>query len=47
VDPRFNCINRGIAPLIDDLSGRWGADADYGDRVLAVMRLLYESSGFL
>lgn len=47
VDPRFNFVSRGIAPLVGQLSGRWAADLDYGDRILAVLRRLYESAGLL
>lgn len=47
VSPRFRFVTRGIAPLVAQLSGRWSADLDYGDRILAVVRRLYESAGFL
>jgi hypothetical protein len=47
VDPRFSFVTRGIAPLVGQLSGRWSADVQYGDRILAVVRRLYESAGFL
>jgi len=47
VDPRFRSVRRGIAPLVADLSGRWSVDPDYGQRIKAVLRLLYESAGFL
>jgi hypothetical protein len=47
VDPRFSFVTRGIAPLVGQLSGRWSADLQYGDRILAVIRRLYESAGFL
>jgi len=47
VDPRFRFVTRGIAPLIDQLSGRWSADLDYGARITAMLKRLYESAGLL
>lgn len=47
VDPRFQFVRRGVAPQIDQLSGRWSADLRYGRKIQAVLRLLYESAGFL
>ncbi|WP_373528670.1 N-acetylmuramoyl-L-alanine amidase [Nostoc sp.] len=47
VDPRFRFVTRGIAPLIDQLSGRWSADLDYGARITAMIKRLYESAGLL
>lgn len=47
VDPRFRYVRRGIAPLVGQLSGRWNADLDYGDKIMAVLRRLYESAGLL
>jgi N-acetylmuramoyl-L-alanine amidase len=47
VDPRFRFVTRGIAPLVGQLSGRWSADLDYGDRVLALLRRLYELAKLL
>lgn len=47
VSPRFRFVTRGIAPLIAQLSGRWSADSQYGDRIMAVLRRLYESAGLL
>ena len=47
VDPRFGFVRRGIAPLVVDLSGRWSVDGQYGQKIKAVLRLLYESAGFL
>ncbi|MCU0527659.1 MAG: glucosaminidase domain-containing protein [Elainella sp. Prado103] len=46
VDPRFRFVRRGIAPTIDQLSGRWSADLQYGQKLKAVLRALYESAGF-
>lgn len=47
VDPRFRFVTRGIAPLVTDLSGRWEADLDYGDKIVALVKRLYESAGLL
>ncbi|GAB4187362.1 MAG: hypothetical protein Fur006_27140 [Coleofasciculaceae cyanobacterium] len=47
VSPRFRFVTRGIAPLVGQLSGRWSADLNYGDRIMAVLKRLYESAGLL
>ena len=47
VDPRFRFVARGIAPLVDQLSGRWAADPKYGEKILSVLRQIYESAGIL
>lgn len=47
VDPRFQFVRRGIAPLVQQLSGRWSSDMEYGQKIAAFMRRLYESAGFL
>lgn len=47
VDPRFRFVTRGIAPLIQLLSGRMSADLQYGDRLLSMVRRLYESANLL
>lgn len=47
VDPRFRFVTRGIAPLIPQLSGRWTADLQYGEKILALLRRLYETTGLL
>jgi hypothetical protein len=47
VDPRFPFVRRGIAPLVDQLTGRWNNDMEYGRKILAMMRRLYEASGLL
>jgi hypothetical protein len=45
VSPRFRFVTRGIAPLVEQLSGRWSADLQYGQRIKAVLMRLYESAG--
>lgn len=47
VDPRFQFVRRGVAPLVKQLSGRWDPDPQYGDKILAILRRLYESTGIL
>lgn len=47
VDPRFRFVTRGIAPLVRQLSGRWTADSQYGDKIMAILKRLYESSGLM
>ena len=47
VDPRFRFVTRGIAPLVDQLSGRWSSDPNYGQKILAIVRRLYESADLM
>ena len=47
VDPRFQFVVRGIAPFVKDLSNRWASDPNYGEKILAMLRRLYESVGYL
>jgi hypothetical protein len=47
VDPRFAYVRRGVAPCIEQLGGRWSADMNYGQKILALVRRLYESAGLL
>lgn len=47
VDPRFRFVTRGVAPTIDKLSGRWSADSQYGTKITAMLKRLYESAGLL
>jgi len=42
VAPRFRFVTRGIAPLVDQLSGRWSADPQYGAKITAILRRYYE-----
>jgi hypothetical protein len=42
VDPRFRFIARGVAPLVQQLSGRWSADPNYGDKILNLVMQLYD-----
>ncbi|MTJ55752.1 cell wall hydrolase [Anabaena sp. UHCC 0253] len=47
VDPRFRFVTRGVAPSVHQLSGRWSADLDYGTKITAILRRLYESANLL
>ncbi|MGB8956370.1 MAG: S-layer homology domain-containing protein [Tumebacillaceae bacterium] len=40
IDPRFQLVNRGSAPNWEDLSGRWAADPEYGNKILALWQEL-------
>lgn len=46
VDPRFDIVERGVAPDWDDLSGRWAANPVYHDLIFSVydkLQQLHES----
>jgi len=47
VSPRFRFVTRGVAPLVGQLGGRWSADLQYGEQIMAVVRSLYESANLL
>ena len=47
VDPRFNFVTRGIAPLVTMLGGRWVADPLYGAKIIAIVKRLYEAAGIM
>lgn len=34
VDPRFGYVDRGIAPNVEDLGGRWATGTDYGYKLV-------------
>jgi hypothetical protein len=44
VDPRFHLVKRGIAPVVEKLSGYWAVDLQYGTKILALLKRLYEIS---
>ena len=46
VDPRFSLVKRGTAPLVGQLAGRWAEDTNYDKKIMAILRRLYELSGF-
>ena len=37
VDPRFHYVDRGIAPTVEELGGRWAVGSHYGERIIAIM----------
>jgi hypothetical protein len=45
VDPRFRYVQRGSAPTVNALTGRWATDPDYGPKVLAHAHRLMELTG--
>jgi hypothetical protein len=47
VTPRFRFVTRGIAPLIEQLTGRWSADPQYGQKISTILRQLYDSANIL
>ncbi len=47
VDPRFRFVTRGVAPRVEQLSRRWSAETEYGEKILAILRRLYGSAGLL
>jgi hypothetical protein len=47
VDPRFHLVQRGIVSSVFQLSSRWSADLNYGNKIMAVLRRLYESANLL
>ncbi|MEM8505349.1 MAG: N-acetylmuramoyl-L-alanine amidase [Cyanobacteria bacterium P01_D01_bin.1] len=47
VDPRFDFVRRGSAPLVGQLSNLWEADATYGDQIIARLNELYKLAGFI
>ncbi|NEQ48954.1 MAG: cell wall hydrolase [Leptolyngbya sp. SIO3F4] len=47
VDPRFRFVSRGSAIFVEQLSGRWAADPLYGQKIMAMLRRLYESANLL
>jgi hypothetical protein len=46
VDPRFSLVKRGTAPLLGQLARRWAEDINYDKKIMAILRSLYELSGF-
>jgi hypothetical protein len=40
VDPRFGRVRRGTAPYVEDLTGKWATDPQYGAKIRAKLRTL-------
>jgi hypothetical protein len=47
IDPRFDFVKRGVAPLVGQLSNLWAADPIYGDKILARLGELYRTAGLI
>lgn len=47
VDPRFDLVKRGTAPLLGQLTGKWAEDINYDKKIMAILRRLYDASGWL
>lgn len=47
IDPRFYAVKRGVARSVHQLSGRWSVDLRYGEKIISIVRRLYESAGLL
>ena len=37
VDPRYQYVNKGCAPIVGDLAGKWAADPNYGNKLVTIM----------
>ena len=37
VDPRYQYVNKGCAPTVGDLAGKWATDVNYGNKLVTVM----------
>ena len=43
VDPRFNLVERGCAPTISGLSGKWATSSAYGDSLKQILSALLQT----
>lgn len=43
--PRFHLVTRGVAPTVEQLSGRWATDPEYGKKILNLVWQFYEGAG--
>ncbi len=41
IDRRFKYVQRGIAPTIFDLTGKWASDPEYGEKIKSLLLRLY------
>ena len=41
VDPRFSNVKRGSVKLVTDLTGKWAADQDYGQKIAGLIKRLH------
>jgi N-acetylmuramoyl-L-alanine amidase len=44
---RFRFVKRGVAPTVNELAGRWNSDPLYGQKIINIIRLLYENASLL
>jgi len=44
---RFRFVKRGVAPTVNELAGRWNSDPQYGQKIINIIRLLYENASLL
>jgi len=44
VDPRYHYVRPGIAPTIHGLAGKWAMDVNYGRKIAAILKEMYEFS---
>jgi hypothetical protein len=42
-DQRFNLVNRGCAPILDELSGRWAVDKEYSKKIKNIYKQIKET----
>lgn len=41
LDPRYHLVQKGSAPTVDGLTGRWATDPAYGEKIKNIMMRLY------
>jgi hypothetical protein len=44
IDPRYRWVRRGSSPTIHGLSGTWGADRAYSEKIKTILERLYSFS---
>lgn len=40
IDNRFLFVKRGTATIVDDLSGKWASDPEYGNKIKSILKRL-------
>jgi hypothetical protein len=45
VDPRYRWVRYGSAPTVDDLTGTWATDREYGTKIRGILERLYLFTG--
>lgn len=41
IDRRFKYVQRGVAPTVFDLTGKWASDPEYGEKIKSLLLNLY------